>query len=136
MSTVSNQEPEAIVYRRVQQWSVYLGLVLLLLTFVIYVSGLMDSYIAPTELDDFWSLSVREYIEAAEIETGWGWLGMLHYADFLNFVGVAFLASVTLLCYVAIIPVLLREGKTIYAVLAIVQVVVLALAASGVVGVA
>lgn len=136
MSTLSHQEPEVVVYRRVQQWSVYLGLVLLLLTFIVYASGLMDPYIAPTELDDFWSLSVREYIEAAEIETGWAWVGMLRYADFLNFVGVAFLASVTVLCYVAIIPVLVRDRKTIYTVLAIVQVFVLALAASGIVGVA
>ncbi|MFO7918275.1 MAG: DUF1634 domain-containing protein [Anaerolineae bacterium] len=136
MSIFPDQEIEVVVYRRLLQWAAYLGFALLVLTFIIYVSGLMEPYIPLEELDDFWTLSVREYSEAADLETGWAWLNMLGYADFLNFVGIAFLASVTLLCYVAIIPVLLREGKTIYAVLAIVQVVVLALAASGVVGVA
>ncbi|MEA3406922.1 MAG: hypothetical protein U9R48_02425 [Chloroflexota bacterium] len=135
MSVASHQEPEVVVYRRVQRWSVYLGLALLLVTFIIYVSGLMKPYIAPTELDEFWSLSVHEYIETAEIETGWGWLSMLRYADFLNFVGVAFLASVPIICYIAIIPVLLRDRKTIYAVLAVLEVIVLAVAASGILGV-
>ncbi|MFP3897519.1 MAG: hypothetical protein ACLFV5_11880, partial [Anaerolineales bacterium] len=136
VSIFPDQEIEAVVYRRLLKWGSYLGLALLILTFVIYVSGLVEPYIPLTELDDFWTLSVHEYTEAVGLETGWGWLGMLRYADFLNFVAISFLAAVTIICYIAIIPVFLRNGKTIYAGLAIAQVLVLVLAASGILGAA
>lgn len=135
MSIFTDQESEVAIYGKLLQWSTYFGLALLLLTFIIYIAGLTEPYIPLSELDDFWVLSVREYTETTGIETGWAWLGMLRYADFLNFLGIAFLAGVTVFCYIAIIPVLLRDERTIYAALAIVQVIVLALAASGIVGV-
>jgi hypothetical protein len=57
---------------------------------------------------------------------------MLGKGDFLNFTGIAFLALVTLVCYVRIVPILFRKKDTIYGVIAIVEVLILALAASGV----
>ena len=136
MSVIPDQEPEVIVYREVLKWSGYLGLVFVLVTFSLYASGLVDPYIPLSKLHNFWVLNVREYVEAADIETGWGWVGMLQYADFFNFLAIAFLSSVTVICYIAIIPILLRNGKDIYAVLAILEVIVLTVAASGVLGMA
>ena len=52
--------------------------------------------------------------------------------EFLNFIGIVFLAGVTIVCYLRIIPILLRKKDTMYAVLAIIEVLVLTLAASGV----
>ena len=57
---------------------------------------------------------------------------MLGKGDFLNFVGIAFLAGVTIPCYIRIIPILFAKKDTTYAILAIVEVLVLALAASGI----
>jgi hypothetical protein len=58
---------------------------------------------------------------------------MVRYGDFLNFIGIAILAGVTLLCYVSILPLLLRKGDYIYAVLALLEVIVLLGAASGII---
>jgi hypothetical protein len=58
---------------------------------------------------------------------------MLRYGDFLNFIGIAMLAGVTIVCYAAIIPMLLKRKDKVYALLALLEVVVLVLAASGVV---
>jgi len=57
---------------------------------------------------------------------------MLEKGDFLNFVGIAFLAGVTMICYVRIIPILFRKKDRVYALIAILEVLVLMLAASGI----
>jgi len=48
---------------------------------------------------------------------------------------VAILAGVTILCYLSIIPILLRQRDWVYAVLALFEVLILALAASGILAV-
>jgi hypothetical protein len=60
---------------------------------------------------------------------------MLAKGDFLNFVGIAILAGVTIICYLAIVPTLLRKKDRAYLTMAIVEVLVLALAASGILSV-
>jgi len=77
-------------------------------------------------------MPVKEYLKATDIHTGWSWVYQLGKGDFLNFVGIAFLSSITIICYMRIIPILFRKKDTVYAVLAIIEVLVLTLAASGV----
>jgi hypothetical protein len=84
------------------------------------------------DLPRYWGLSVHDYLKATGIHPGWTWLGMLGKGDFLNFVGIAFLAGVTILCYIRIIPILFKKKDTVYAILAILEVMVLVLAASGI----
>ena len=55
----------------------------------------------------------------------------LNKGDFLNFIGVAILSGITILCYAVIVPTLLRKGDKAYAVMSILEVLILALAASG-----
>jgi hypothetical protein len=50
----------------------------------------------------------------------------------MNFVGIAILAGLTIACYLAIIPTLMRKKDTAYLVIAVVEVLVLTLAASGI----
>ena len=57
--------------------------------------------------------------------TGWGWVQFLGRGDYVNFLGVAALASITLVCYARIVPVLPR----LHAALAIIQIAVLLAAA-------
>ena len=71
----------------------------------------------------------------AEIEAGWGWVTMLGHGDFINFIGIVILAGVTVVCYLAIVPVLLASGDGVYAALALLEVVVLVIAASGLIAV-
>ena len=113
----------------------YIGLAILLVTFAIYALGLMEPFIAKGNISACWSMSVHDYLECTNIKTGWSWLGMLKYGDFLNFIGIAILAGVTIICYLAIIPLLLRNKDKVYAVLAFLEAVILALAASGILAV-
>ena len=77
-------------------------------------------------------MPVKEYLKATNIHIGWSWIYLLGKGDFLNFMGIAFLSGITIICYMRIIPILFRKKDTVYAVLAIIEVLVLTLAASGV----
>lgn len=123
--------PEQVRYAAILEKGMGLGLLILLITFTIYALGILKPYIPLDEISQYWSLSVHEYLEEAHIEDSWSWLGKLNYGDFINFIGVAILAGVSIICYLAIIPILLRSKDRVYAVLAFVEVLVLCLAASG-----
>ena len=123
--------PEQILYAKILEKGMYLGLLVLFITYVLYVFGVFHPYIPLDKLSHYWSMNVHEYLEETGIKAGWAWLGMLKYGDFLNFIGVVILAGVTIFCYAAIVPTLLKNNDIIYAVLAVLEVIILGAAASG-----
>ena len=126
--------PEQVLYANILNKGMLLGLLVLMVTFAIYVFGIVTPYVPLDKLSNYWNLGVNDYLHELNIPTGWAWLGMLGYSDFMNFIGIAFLAGVSIICYVAIIPTLIRSGDKIYAVLAILEVIVLTAAAAGIFG--
>jgi len=122
---------EQLAYARVLDAGMRLGLLALLVTAAVYLLGLAPPHIPVADLPRYWSLPVAKYLAAAGIPTGWAWVSMVHKGDFLNFVGIAFLSGVTIVCYLAISPIFFRRRDTVYAWLSILEVAVLALAASG-----
>lgn len=127
--------PDQVRYARVLEKGMYAGLACLFLTFAIYVTGIMKPYVPLDKLPEYWTKSAQEYLETAKIDAGWGWVPMLGYGDFINFIGIASLAGVTAFCYLAILPLLLNRGDKVYAVLALLEVIVLAIAASGLIAI-
>ena len=123
---------EQVAYAKLLDIGMKIGLLMLVITFAIYVFGIFTPHVPVSDLPKYWSMSVKDYLKATDIHTGWSWLYLLGKGDFLNFVGIAFLSGVTILCYIRIIPILFRKRDTVYAVLAIIEVLVLVLAASGV----
>jgi len=126
--------PEQVLYAKFLELGMFIGLAILLITFGLYTFGIMDPYIPLDKISGYWNLSVNEYLEQTHIKPGWAWLGMLKYGDFINFIGIAILAGITILCYAAIIPTLLKNNDKVYAVLAILEVIILSVAASGILG--
>ena len=127
--------PEQVLYARILEIGMYLGLLVLFVTFGLYAFGIVDPYIPLDKISNYWSMNVNDYLEHAEIKAGWAWLGMLKYGDFINFIGVAMLAGVTIICYAAIVPTLLKNNDKVYAVLAVLEVIILSAAASGILAV-
>jgi len=127
--------PEQLLYARILEKGMYFGLLILFITYALYVFGIMDPYIPLDKVSDYWSMNVNDYLEHAEIKNGWAWLGMLKYGDFINFIGIALLAGVTIICYAAIVPTLLKSKDTVYAIMAILEVIILSAAASGILAV-
>jgi len=122
---------EQIAYAKILDLGMKIGLCALVISFGIYVLGILEPHVPLNDLPKYWKLPVHDYLQQTGIGQGWSWLHMLNKGDFLNFVGIAFLAGVSIICYLRVIPMLFRKGDTIYAFLAVAEVVVLVLAASG-----
>ena len=127
--------PEQILYASILEKGMYIGLLILFITFALYALSIMKPYIPLDEISQYWAMNVHEYLEHAHIGTGWSWVWRLNYGDFINFVGIAVLAGATIFCYLAIVPVLLKNNDKVYAVLALLEALILALAASGILAV-
>jgi hypothetical protein len=125
---------EQIRYARVLEKGMLLGLLVLFLSFLLYVFEILEPFIPLHKIADYWSVDVETYLDSAGVKAGWSWVGLLGYGDFLNFVGIAMLSGTTILCYLAILPILWRTNDSIYLALAILEVIVLSVAASGVLG--
>jgi hypothetical protein len=134
---------EQLLYAKILETGVYLGLLVLVVTFALYVFGLIEPAVPLADLPRYWVLNVHDYLNAVNVEhlhhdhliTGWSWITMLGKSDYLNFSGIALLSGVTVACYVGIVPTLIRKRDFVYAALAVLESLILALAASGLLGV-
>lgn len=125
---------EQILYANILNKGMLIGLIGLVGTFIIYGTGILDPIIPLEQVQNYWVMPVSDYLEKSGIHAGWAWLGNLGYGDMLNFLPIAFLSLITIICYAAIIPGLLRKKDTAYVVLSIIEIIVLVVAASGILG--
>lgn len=116
---------EQQLYARWLDIGTRIAFVVLLLSFFAYLLGWIDPLVPHQELARLWLLPVDRYVAESGAPTGWGWLGLLGKGDYLNFIGVAALATITIVCYARIVPALPR----LHAALALIQIAVLLAAA-------
>lgn len=126
---------EQLLYANLLNKGMIVGLVGIIVTFVIYVFGILPAAVPKSDLPNYWIHSVHEYLDKAGVEAGWSWILQLGKGDMLNFAPIAFLGAVTIFCFLRIIPILFRKKDTLYGFLAIIEVLVLTVAASGILGV-
>jgi hypothetical protein len=132
MDHKSRATEEQIAYAKVEDVGMKIGLVAITVTFIIYLSGILSPHIPISLLPKYWTMPVKQYLKATGIHQGWSWLGLVGEGDFLNLLGIAFLAGLTIVCFLRIIPILFKKKDTTYGIIAIVEVIVLVLAASGI----
>jgi hypothetical protein len=123
---------EQIAYAKLLGLGMKVGLLGLIATFLVYLLGILSPHVPVKDLPLYWSMPVHKYLAATGIHAGWSWLGMIGKGDFLNFVSIAFLAAVTVGCYIRLVPIFFRKNDLVYGALAILEVLVLVLAASGI----
>ncbi len=125
---------EQILYANILNKGMLVGLIGLVVTFIIYGAGILKPVIPLEQVQNYWVMPVSEYLAKSGIHAGWAWLGNLGYGDMLNYLPIAFLSILTIICYLAILPGLIRKKDTAYVALAIIEVIVLTVAASGILG--
>jgi hypothetical protein len=125
---------EQLLYANILNKGMIIGLLGLVITFIIYGAGILEPKIPIDQVQNYWVMPVSDYLEQTGIHAGWAWLGNLGNGDMLNFLPIAFLSLLTIICYAAILPGLIRKKDNIYVVLVIVEIVVLTVAASGILG--
>ncbi len=123
---------EQITYANILNVGMWLGLAVLTATFLMYAFGVLPNFVPIDDLPKLWGMKAKDYIHTLHAPTGWGWLAFVGKGDYLNFVGIAMLAGLTILCYLSIIPSFVRKKDQAYLWIAITEVVVLLLAASGI----
>ena len=123
---------EQMAYARVLNVGMWLGLLILVITFIIYLSGVLPTFVPINDLPKYWGMRVHDFNHELHAPTGWGWAAMVGKGDYLNFIGIVILSGLTILCYLVILPILVRKKQTAYVIIAILEVLVLALAASGI----
>jgi hypothetical protein len=128
------QPPEQLRYARWLEFGTRIGLLLLTGLFALYAFGLTTPHVALAKLPEVWSLPLPAYLRATGMPTGWHWLPLAGRGDLAQLVGIALLAGCSLPCLLAMVPLYLRRGDKALAALCIAEVVVVLLAASGLLG--
>jgi hypothetical protein len=123
---------EQIAYAKVLSLGMRIGLLMLVAMFLVYLLGILPPHIPVDKIAEYWGLPVQQYLDRAQVHPGWSWSGMLYKGDFLNFAGITFLAGITLFCFIRIIPIFFKKRDTMYGIIALLEVVVLTVAASGI----
>lgn len=127
--------PEQIKYANLLLYGAWTGIVILSVTFLLYVTGIMPSYVEPSQMQQYWGMKSSDYLQLANVQQGWAWLSMLRYGDFVTLIGIALLGMLTVLGYLVILlPAYLAKKDNIYSAIVAVEIVVLVTAASGLLG--
>lgn len=109
-----------------------LGAVLLVVSFTAYVFGWLEPYVPIERLPSLWKLPASEFLRQVGVSPGFhGWASRLMHGDMLVLGAVALLISSSIFCLAAAVPVFRRQGERVMAALCVLQIVVLAIAASG-----
>ncbi len=126
------QKAEASRYAILLDWGTRLGLLVLVLGFAAYLLGFIAPLVSLDELPHLWNQPVAVYLEKTGTPTGWGWLALAGKGDMLNLVGIAILAGCSLPPLVGLIPLYIQRRDYAYAGICAAIVLVLVLAASGI----
>jgi hypothetical protein len=120
-----------LLYARCLEIGTVFSFGLIVLELIAYLSGALSPYVPLRELPSLWSLPMKEYLAAAKVPVGWGWLALVGRGDYLNFIGIALLASITIAATLCALRDYAARRDRAYAWLAAAQLLVLLAAASG-----
>ena len=135
MTTDTTQTPpEQIVYSNMLFYGCWGSLALMAVTYLLYVLGVLTPHVPLDTVTQLWSQPVKAYLTQVNVPTGWGWFKLIGKGDFINFAGIVLLAGMTILCYIPLVGAYFKKKEPIFAVIAILEILVLAVAASGGVG--
>lgn len=126
--------PAQVRYANTLFYGACLGFALMLLTYALYVFGILEPQVPLDRLVTLWSGSAAEYRVASGIPNGWGWLSLIGKGDICNFVGIVVLAGLTIVCFIQLAVDFLRRKDHLMTTIALLEVLVLTLAASGILG--
>ena len=125
---------DQIIYANLLIIGVWAGIIILVATYFIYVIGILPSHVDMSLIPTVWGKGVSEYLEATHSPHGWKWLSLLSRGDFLNYIGFALLALMTIFCYLVLARGYIRQKDWIFTAIAILEIAVLSVAASGILG--
>lgn len=122
-------------YANLLLYGSWIGMAFLAVAFFLYVLGIMPGYIDPAEMPQYWTMESSKFLKEVGLNGGWEWLGMLGNGDFFNLLGIAFLAGLTIIAYIVhLLPAFWKQKNNAYLAIVVTEILVLVLAASGLLG--
>ncbi len=124
------------VYARVLEIVSHVGFVFLSVGYLVYVMQLLPLSVPIEAIAGNWHLKASEMQQKLQIPAGWSFVSStaaLGKGDVLSYLSILYLAMATVICLVFAITAFYREKNYLYTAIAVLQVVVLLVAASGLV---
>jgi hypothetical protein len=138
MNTLNEQalkpSREQIIYANLLIIGVWAGIFILVTTYVIYLTEILPSHVELALIPQIWGKGVNEYLEITHSPHGWNWVHLLAKGDFLNYIGFTLLALMTIFCYLVLVRGYARQKNWIFLTIAVLEIIVLSIAASGILG--
>lgn len=124
--------PAQLRYADTLFYGALIGFVAMLVTYALYVGGVLAPQVPLDEMPRLWTGSAADYRAAGHIPQGWGWLHLVTKGDISNFLGIVFLAALTIICFLQLAWSLAKHRQWLMFWIAVLEVLVLSLAASGI----
>lgn len=124
--------PEQLRYAKVLSLGVQAGFVILVVCFILYLTGVLVPLVPVDQLQNYWGLSAAEFAKATGTPTGWAWLAQVTKGDMANLLGIVVLASVSAVSTLAVLPIFARRGDRTHVVISLLLVLVLAVSAANI----
>lgn len=121
-----------LVYAAVLDVVSHTGMVLIAVGFLAYVARLLPLTVSIEDIASHWHLRAGEMNRLLAVPSGWSWVQDPLHGDVLSFISIIFLSMAAMICLVAVIPVFFAEKNRTYALIALLQVLVLAAAVVGI----
>jgi hypothetical protein len=125
---------EQIIYANLLLMGMVAGIIVLIVTYVIYLTGILAPHVDLQVITANWGKGIHEYRQITHSPNGWGWLALLGKGDFINYTGFTLLGVMTIVCYLVLVRGYVRKKNWIFTLISILEIVVLSLAASGILG--
>lgn len=109
------------------------ALVLLVVLFAAYVTGVAEPHVPFAQMPHLWQLPVDKYLAHTGLPRGWGWLEHVVRGDIANLIGIGALAGASLPALFVLLRLYARRGERALLAICAAQIAVLLLAASGVI---
>lgn len=122
---------EQIIYAGILRKGMVIGFILVIVTFALYVSGIIKPYVPLGDFTIYCMQDAQSYMAKHHIGTGWEWIHLALYGDFMNYIGIVMFTGITIICYISIAPVLLRKRDWILTSIVVAEVALLITASSG-----
>lgn len=126
--------PEQLRYANILFIGAWIGIFLMIISYIIYLGGILSPHVDPVLIAQNWDKGIDEYLHITHSPHGWAWLNLLSRGDYANFIGLTLLAVLTIFCYFFLIVGYRKRKDWAYFFICILEVLVLALAASGILG--
>lgn len=113
-------------------WGTRVGLVLLVIAFIAFVGGILAPHVPIERTAAMWGQPASTMVQATGLHATWEWTRHLGRGDMLALAAIALLATCSIPCLAAVIPLFHARRERVFVAVCALQIAVLLLAASGI----